>query len=128
MLRRKNDEIGVALTKLKYGERTPVYKYPMRDNSRVIGAWYLRIRDESRMRNPLDGIVKLEKIAIDDEEKDNGFESGLIDNISASILAERNVTCYGSDPRWPNHIYPMYLTEKMLKSSFLGTEHFLNIF
>lgn len=128
MLRRKNDEIGVALTKLKYGERTPVYKYPMRENNRVIGAWYLRIRDENRMRNPLDGIVKLEKIAIDAEEKDNGFESGLIDNISASILAERNVTCYGSDPRWHNHIYPIYLTEKMLKASFLGTEHFLNIF
>ncbi len=128
MLRRKNDEIGIALTKLKYGERTPVYKYPMRDNKRVIGAWYLRIRDENRVRNPLDGIVKLEKIAIDAEEKDNGFESGLIDNISASILAERNVTCYGSDPRWHNHIYPMYLTEKMLKASFLGTEHFLNIF
>jgi len=128
MLRRKNDEIGIALTKLKYGERTPVYKYPMRQNSRVIGAWYLRIRDEKRMKNPLDGIVKMEKIAIDMEEKDNGFESGLINNISASILAERNVTCYGRDPRWHNHIYPMYLTEKMLKSSFLGTEHFLNIF
>lgn len=128
MLRRRHDEIGLALTKLKYGERTPVYKYPMRDNKRVIGAWYLRIRDEKRMKNPLDGIVKLEKLAIDVEEKDNGFESGLIDNISASILAERNVTCYGSDPRWHNHIYPMYLTEKMLKSSFLGSEHFLNIF
>ena len=128
MLRRKNDEIGIALTKLKYGERTPVYKYPMRDNNRVIGAWYLRIRDEMRMKNPLDGIAKLEKIAIDTEEKDNGFESGLIDNISASILAERNVTCYGNDPRWHNHIYPMYLTEKMLKSSFLSSEHFLNIF
>lgn len=128
LLKRKTQEIAVALTKLKYGQRTPVYKYPMKSNNRVIGAWYLRIRDEHKMSNPLDGIVKIEKIAINDHEKEEGFESGLVDNISRSILSERNVTCYGKDNRWPNHIYPMYLTEKMLKESFLSSHYFLNLF
>jgi hypothetical protein len=128
LLKRKTQEIAVALTKLKYGQRTPVYKYPMKDNKRVIGAWYLRIRDEQQMTNPLDGIVKIEKIAIDNHEKEEGFESGLVDNISKSIISERNVTCHGKDTRWPNHIYPMYLTEKMLKESFLSSHYFLNLF
>jgi hypothetical protein len=80
------------------------------------------------MTNPLDGIVKIEKIAIDNHEKEEGFESGLVDNISKSIISERNVTCHGKDTRWPNHIYPMYLTEKMLKESFLSSHYFLNLF
>lgn len=128
LLKKKTQEIGVALTKLKYGQRTPVYKYPMKDNKRVIGAWYLRIRNDINMTNPLDGIVKIEKIAINEFEKEEGFESGLVDNISKSIIAERNVTCHGKDTRWPNHIYPMYLTERMLKDSFLSSHYFLNIF
>ncbi|ADG81313.1 hypothetical protein [Thermincola potens] len=124
ILKTKNKEIGTILPNLKFGQRTPVYRYPI--EGRVIGAWYLRIREPKNMKNPLDGIVKLEKIAIN-EEKENGFETGLIDNISKSILLERNVTCYGLDPRWANHIYPIYLTEQFLKSSFLSDIHFLNL-
>ncbi len=125
-LHKNSKQIGAILAGLQFGQRTPVYKYPIKN--RVIGAWYLRIRPPEKVNNKLDGIVKVEKIAVSTEEKEEGFESGLIDNISQSILLERNATCYGSDPRWANHIYPIYLTEKMLKESFMSATYFLNIF
>lgn len=126
LLKNQSQQIATVLTKLKFGQRTPVYKYPLDKNNRVIGAWYIRIRE--KMKNPLAGIVKVEKIAVGDKEKEKGFESGLINNISQSILLERNVTCHGKDSRWANHIYPIYLTEKMLKESFLSSQFFLNKF
>lgn len=132
MLKSKNKSIGTILPKLEYGQRTPVFKYNQTgENQRfrqTIGAWYLRIRPRNQVKNPLDGIVKIEKIAVADKEKEDGFETGLIDNISSSILLERNVTCYGNDSRWASHIYPIYLTETMIKNSFLSDIHFLNIF
>jgi hypothetical protein len=75
----------------------------------------------------LEGVVKLEKMALE-ENIENGFETDLIDNISRSILSERNPTCHGKDNRWANHLYPMYLTEKILKSSFLSDSFFMNLF
>lgn len=128
ILKRKNQEIATVLTHLDYGQRTPVYEYPLKDSNKQIGAWYLRIRDPKIVKNPLDGIVKIEKIAYTDHDKEDGFDSGLIDNISQSILLERNVTSYGKESRWTNHLYPIYLTEKMLKSSFLSSTYFLNLF
>jgi hypothetical protein len=120
--------IGVALSKLEFGERTPVYRYATQGHRRnTIGAWYLRIRDRNDVRNPLEGVVKLEKMALE-ENIENGFETDLIDNISRSILSERNPTCHGKDNRWANHLYPMYLTEKILKSSFLSDSFFMNLF
>jgi len=128
LLKRKTQHIATILTKLDYGERTPVYEYPIELSNKKIGAWYLRIRPKKQMKNPLDGIVKVEKIAFHEEDLEDGFDSGLIDNISQSILLERNVTSYGKEDRWPNHLYPIYLTEKMLKTSFLSNVNFLNRF
>ena len=120
--------IGVVLSKLEFGERTPVYKYDTSGSRKnTIGAWYLRIRERSNVHNPLEGVVKVEKMAMD-EDKEDGFKTDMIDNISRSILAERNPTCHGSDSRWANHLYPMYLSEKILKSSFLSDSFFINLF
>jgi len=127
ILKKQSQQIATALTSLEFGYRTPVYKYPVKNSDKKIGAWYLRIRPRDRMKNPLEGIVKIEKIVSDKQDED-GFDSGLIDNISFSILLERNVTCHGKDNRWPNHLYPIYLTEKMLKNSFLSSQYFLNLF
>lgn len=120
--------IGVALSKLDFGERTPVYKYETAGARRnTIGAWYLRIRDRQDVRNPLEGVIKIEKMALE-ENLDGGFETDLIDNISRSILSERNPTCHGKDTRWANHLYPIYLSEKILKSSFISDSYFMNLF
>lgn len=128
ILKRKKQQIATVLTKLEFWDRTPVYEYPLKQSDRQIGAWYLRIRPRNVVRNPLDGIVKIEKIAVHGNDKEDGFDTGLVDNISRSILLERNVTSYGKEERWPNHLYPIYLTERMLKDSFLSSTHFLNLF
>jgi len=118
--------IGVLLSKLQFGQRTPVYKYENKKNT--IGAWYLRIRERQNVKNPLEGVVKLEKMALKENIDNDGFDTGLINNISSSILAERIPTCHGRDSRWANHLYPIYLTERYLKSSFLSDKHYINLF
>ena len=50
------------------------------------------------------------------DEVDNGIESDDIDMISANLIIERNPTCYGTDKRWANHLYPVFLTESFVKS------------
>ena len=59
---------------------------------------------------------------------ENGIDSDVIDLISANIINERNPTCYGTDRRWANHLYPVYLTESYVKSKYISTEMFLHLF
>lgn len=115
---------------LKPFERTPVYMY----QSKVAGdnvhfaIWYLRIRDAKYTDNVFDGIVKIEKLVIGDDEQAMGVDSEIIDHISAHLLNERNPASYGGDLRWANHIYPIYLTESYIKSKYFSTELFLQLF
>lgn len=62
-----------------------------------------------------------------DEEVDSGIESEEIDLISANLINERTPTCYGTDRRWANHLYPI-LTESFIKSKYISTETFLHLF
>lgn len=131
ILKSKGKEIGSYLTSLNYGERTPVYKYEPQSGRKfktTIGAWYLRIRERKYTKGPLEGIIKIEKIATTQKEKEDGFQTELIDEISSAILEERNVTCHGKDDRWANHLYPIYLTELFIKSNYLSDKQFLSIF
>jgi hypothetical protein len=109
--------------------RTPVARY---ENTAFLGdvqfgVWYIRIRDKKRTQTPFDGVVKVEKIMMDDEIS-KGIDSEEIDLISANIINERNPTCYGQDRRWANHLYPVFLTETYVKSKYIGTEVFLHLF
>lgn len=122
-----NQDIGSYLIKLKKGERTQVFKFQQKNLT--IGAWYLRIRDENYMKNRLDGIIKVEKVALKSEEEHiDGLDSELVDNISYFLLREGNVTSYGKEERWHKHIYSMYLAEKYLKNSFISDSYFTNVF
>lgn len=118
-------QIGAELLKLNYGERTPVF---LKENSkhRKFGCWYLRIRPRDRVSNPLEGIIKIEKMAV--LEDDDGLNTSVVDNISLSLLNESAPTCYGRDKRWANHLYPVYLTETMIKASFESDLVFINNF
>ncbi len=120
--------IGTLLSKLDFAERTPVFKVKSVDEKYIYGVWYVRIRDKYQRGNPLDGVVKVEKMALKEQIDNDGFDSSLVDNISRSLIEERTPTCYGKDERWPNHIYPIYLTEKMVKSAFMSDIHFINLF
>jgi hypothetical protein len=119
--------IGSLLVKLNFGERTPVIKIKSRDERYTYGAWYLKIRDIKTVNNPLEGVIKVEKMALK-EHMENGFETSIIDNISAALINERIPTCHGKDSRWANHLYPIYLTEKLVKSTMLSDIHFVNLF
>jgi hypothetical protein len=110
--------------------RTPVACF---ENPEFLGdiqyaVWYVRLRDQKRTRNPFDGILKIEKILVNDDEIQHGMESALVSRLSAQIINERNPVCYGSDLRWANHIYPIYLTEMWVKSKYMSAESFLQLF
>ncbi len=110
--------------------RTPVacYRKPELFGDIEFAVWYIRLRDKSRTRTAFDGIVKVEKMLVQKEEHENGIDSERVDMLSALIINERNPVCYGSDLRWANHIYPVYLTENYVKSKYLSAESFLHIF
>jgi hypothetical protein len=120
---RGSKHLGTYLQTLEYGQRTPVFKAGHDEFEDVLGVWYLRIRPKRMMTNPLAGIIKIEVLANGDEQE-NGLDRDRVDHLSALILSERNVTPYGSDNRWANHIYPIYLTELYLKSGFLSDVYF----
>jgi hypothetical protein len=63
--------------------------------------WVLKNRRRESVRNPVDGIIKVEMALR--EDIDHGFDTDVIDNIS--LLAEGIPTCHGKDERWPNHLY-----------------------
>lgn len=109
--------------------RTPVAEYenPMLGDIKF-AIWYIRLRDKKQTRTPFDGILKVEKILVTEEEKECGIDTQLVDTLSAYLINERNPVCYGSDLRWANHIYPVYLTESYVKSRYLSTESFLHLF
>ena len=109
--------------------RTPVARYENRDflGDVQFGVWYIRLRDKRRTQTPFDGVVKVEKIMMD-EEIEKCIDSDVIDLISANIINERNPTCYGTDRRWANHLYPVFLTESYVKSKYISTELFLQLF
>ena len=109
--------------------RTPVAEYenPMLGDIKF-AVWYVRLRDKYRTRTPFDGILKIEKILVTEAENEDGIDSELVDILSAYIINERNPVCYGSDLRWANHIYPIYLVESFVKSRYLSAESFLHLF
>lgn len=110
--------------------RTPVacFRNPDLFGDVKFAVWYIRIRDVKQTRTAFDGIVKVEKMLITREEEDKGIDSDLVDILSSNIINERNPVCYGSDLRWANHLYPMYLTESYVKSRYLSAESFLHLF
>ena len=116
------------IAELKPYHRTPVAYFGSEKEPLAFAVWYVRLRDKGKTRTPFDGILKVEKILVRDDELKNGMETETVDRLSALIINERNPTSYGVDVRWANHIYPIYLTERFVKSQYLSTESFLHLF
>src|ERR1035437_1912217 len=120
----KNKPNAVKLAELPLFHRTPAFMFEsdlIKDVRFAI--WYLRIRSANRTKNQFDGIIKVEKILITDEENEFGLESDEIDTISANLINERNPVAYGSDVRWANHLYPVFLTESYIKSTYISDSY-----
>ena len=130
LCRDKNKKnIAKKIAELPVYHRTPAFKY---SNERVpdveFSIWYLRIRDIKSTVGPFDGVLKVEKILISDDERKYGLDSDEVDLISANLINERSPTCYGNDRRWANHLYPIYLTERFIKSNYLSEAYYLSLF
>lgn len=123
---KRGNVITKLIAKLPLYNRTPVSMYEYENLKFAV--WYIRIRDIQYTNDIYSGILKIEKILVTDDEMKNGMESDEVDLISANIINERNPVCYGSDKRWANHLYPVYITEQYAKSQYLSNEMFLNIF
>ena len=122
---RKRQSLGNLTKGLRWKERTTVIRPP--DNQDTpYGWWYLRLRPTNWMYSPLQGIVKIEVFATG-QEKEDGIPQARADTVSSYVLAERNVTPYKADARWATHIYPIYLTETYLRSSFLSHTRFKSL-
>lgn len=118
-----------VIANLDLYSRTPVNMYSSeRIGNMTFAVWFVRIREQKHTNNAFDGILKLEKILTEDQEKNGGLNSDEVDYITANIINERNPVCYGADRRWANHLYPIYVTESYLKSKYLSEAMFLNLF
>lgn len=115
---------------LRLYERTPVicFENPDFHGDIKFAVWYVRIRLR-HTDSPFDGVVKVEKMLVTKEELNSEkIDRDLVDTLSAHLINERNPVYYGSDNRWANHIYPIFLTETFVKSKCISTEIFLHLF
>jgi hypothetical protein len=123
-----------AIIELPQFHRTPVARIRVKRIPDIeFAVWYIRLRKfPDQTKTPFDGVIKVEKIMVTDRETRRGHGCGLdtddVDMISATLINERCPTCYGSDLRYANHLYPIYLTESYIKSLYLGTDVFLSLF
>lgn len=129
---KNGDTNSEIIANLEEYERTPVYMYKSEEASSYsekiyFGIWYVRIHAAKYTNNIFDGILKVEKILFDNEITE-GLDTDAVNNITASIINERNPVCYGTDERWANHIYPVYLTESFVKSKYLSDSLFERLF
>ncbi|MFN0215117.1 MAG: hypothetical protein ACKVT2_12750 [Saprospiraceae bacterium] len=118
------------IANLPFASRTPAFTHQtdIVGNNVHFCVWYVRVRERRYTESPFAGVLKIEKLLVSEEEKENGLDSSEIDTITANIINERNPVCYGKDQRWANHLYPIYLTEIFIKSRYLSDLYFLNLF
>jgi len=104
--------ITTYLSRIRDGERSAVFK------KEKVGFWYVRLRTYPPME-PLGGLVKIDFRL--DEEGLSQETIRLIDEISAEIYALRSPSVYPY-PRWPSFIYPIRLTEQIMRSMHINKE------
>jgi hypothetical protein len=117
-----------TIADLELYERTPAYRYESTRAGADFCIWYLRIRKSNYTHSVFDGILKIERLIVTEKERVNGIETDDINSITAFLINERNPVCYGADLRWANHLYPVYLTERYIKSKYLSHDLFMQLF
>lgn len=126
----KDQSSAGQIARLPLYHRTPAFLWqPGEEWGNVnFAIWYVRLHDIKRTSSPYAGVVKVEKMLMTGKETEYGLSTDEIDTITANLINERNPVCYGRDPRWANHIYPVYMTECYCKSRFKSDYFFLNLF
>lgn len=126
----KDQSSAGQIARLPLYHRTPAFLWqPGEEWGNVnFAIWYVRLRDIKRTESPYAGIVKVEKMLMTGHENEYGLSTDEIDTITANLINERNPVCYGTDARWANHLYPVYMTECYCKNRFKSDYYFLNLF
>ncbi len=126
----KDQSSAGQIARLPLYYRTPAFLWqPGEEWGNVnFAIWYVRLRDIKRTESPYAGIVKVEKMLMTGHEAEYGLSTDEIDTITANLINERNPVCYGTDARWANHLYPVYMTECYCKNRFKSDYFFLNLF
>lgn len=108
--------------RLASGYRTPAYKIEHeRPGFPVIGAWFLRLRNPSGAGSvgAEGGVVKLEIFPPLSSSGDHmPVPAARCDTISQQVLLLRHPASPVTDARWANHLYPIHMTERYVKSRF----------
>lgn len=120
-------KMSQIIAKLKPFQRTKAYKYVSEhSNGMTFAVWYLRLRKDNGFRETnFSDIIKCEMIMFNPAVP---IKSSLIDAISANLIREAYPVCFGSDTRWANHLYPVFLTESFCKSQYIDSNVFLSLF
>lgn len=104
------------------GYRTPAYKIEHdRPGFPTIGAWFLRLRNPigSSSIGAEEGVVKLEIFPAHSSSGDQKpIPVDRCDTISQQVLLLRHPASPQTDARWANHLYPIHMTERYVKSRF----------
>lgn len=117
---RNTKQIGVLVAGLKNRYRTPARKIAVTRTNLVIGAWYLRLHSAENLAGLAvdDGVVKLELFPDGGVGDQRPIATDRCDLISRNVLALRHPTTPSTDPRWASHLYPIYLTERYIRTRF----------
>jgi hypothetical protein len=110
----KRKDITSILAGLPHAHRTVAFSA----HGGKVAFWYVRLREQKEVDYPLMGVVKVELPRPNQEP----VPPGLADHLSRALVAERNVTPYGSDSRWHCHLYPIFLAEQAIKNSFYSKD------
>lgn len=117
-------KLSQIIANLKPFERTKAYKYvSTHSEGQTFAVWYLRLRQSDFRETRFSDVVKCELLLTDETIK-----TETIDAISANLIREAYPVCFGSDSRWANHLYPVYLTETFCKSQYIDSDIFLSLF
>jgi len=128
----EGNRLSQTIANLKPFERTKVYRYETqyKGGSTFYAVWYLRLRggkkESSNFRETsFSDVVKCEMLLLNE---DKPIETDIINVISANLIREAYPVCFGSDTRWANHLYPVFLTESFCKSHYINSNVILSLF
>ena len=121
----EKNKLSKTIASLNPFHRTKVYRYVVDQCQVEFAIWYLRLRDSEFRETHFSDIVKCEMII---PTEGGVIDSDTIDVICANLIREAYPVCYGSDSRWANHLYPVFLTEKYCKSNYIDNNIILNLF
>ena len=117
--------LSKTIAGLKPYERTKGYRYHSEHSGGEYAVWYLRLRNSEFRETQFSDVVKCEMVL---SNEGDCIDTHLIDLISANLINEAYPVCFGSDTRWANHLYPVFLTEQFCKAHYIDKSIVFKLF